>query len=343
MTSAAARRDSRLTRHAPQLTFLVVLSTAASLLVLEGATRVYAGLTNQERGMTFDAELGWRPLPRVTKAGAIWGVSRPATTNSLGWRDREHRYEKPPGVRRAVAIGDSFTFGMDVDDGERFTDELPRRIDRLEVVNLGVAGYGTDQELRLLETEGVLYQPDVVILTVCVVNDLDDITYDRLYSWPKPHYSLENGGLRLWKPVATWGVRARESSYLLEFTYQRFMTGVNKSRRVAGFAAETAPAVFEALIQRIAAVAGEHGARLVAVIAYGPTTMTRDFSDLGRYVNDVLARKAVPTLDTRQLFADRSPDPDRLLYSPRGLHWNAQGHAIVAEGIQSLLARVGIH
>jgi hypothetical protein len=72
-----------------------------------------------------------------------------------------------------------------------------------EVINLGDAEYGTDQELRLLETEAFRYQPDVVLLTVCVFNDLEDIGYKRLYSQPKPHYSLEGGSLRLWKPVMT--------------------------------------------------------------------------------------------------------------------------------------------
>jgi len=166
---------------------LVVLSTALVLLALEGGARLYGNVTNQGRGMTFDAELGWRPLPNVRKVGEVWGVSRPAVTNSRGWRDIEHPYEKAAGIRRAVAIGDSFTFGTNVDDGERFTDVLPRRIDHLEVVNLGVAGYGTDQELRVLEIEAFRYQPDVVIFTICVFNDLDDISYDRLYSWPKPN------------------------------------------------------------------------------------------------------------------------------------------------------------
>jgi hypothetical protein len=91
--------------------------------------------------MRFDAELGWRPLPNVKKVGDAWDVSRPAVTNSHGWRDGEHPYDKPPGFRRAVAIGDSFTFGMDVYDGEGFTDVLSHRVDPLECIGQQFFGH----------------------------------------------------------------------------------------------------------------------------------------------------------------------------------------------------------
>jgi lysophospholipase L1-like esterase len=320
---------------------IVAVSVTASLAALEGAVRLYGRLTNQPRGMTFDEDLGWRPVPNVQKIGAVWGVSRPASTNSHGWRDREHSYEKAPGVRRVVAIGDSFTFGTDVDDGERFSDLLDHRFNHVEVINLGVAGYGTDQELRLLETVGFRYQPDIVILTVCVLNDLDDIGYERLYSWPKPYYSLMSGPLQLWRPEKTWDIRVRTSSDLVEFAYQRLMKETNNSRRGAKAATDTMP-VFAALIDRFVGLTARHGARLLAVLAYGPEGVRGDFTMLGRHITEVFARLGVPTLDTRMLFATQSQDPNKLLYSSVGLHWNARGHAVVADGIAQLMHDIGL-
>lgn len=291
--------------------------------------------------MAFDGELGWRPLPNVKKVGDVWGVSRPATTNSHGWRDIEHSYDKPPGMHRAIAIGDSFTFGTNVDDGERFTDLLPHRIDHLEVINLGVPGYGTDQELRLLETEGIRYKPDVVILTICVLNDLGDILHERLYSFPKPYYTLENNHLRLWKPKPTWDIGPRASSYLVEFLYQRLMNQNIKSHRAEGLTSTDAMPIFEALVRQIATVTEQHGARMVAVLAYGPEGVRGDFTELGKQITATLDRIGVPNLDTRKLFAARSPAPNRFLFSSIGNHWNAQGHVIVTDGIQQLLTQVG--
>ena len=42
-------------------------------------------------------------------------------------------------------------------------------------MNLGVAGYGIEQELRLLEVEAFRYEPELVLLTVFLGNDPEDI------------------------------------------------------------------------------------------------------------------------------------------------------------------------
>ena len=73
------------------LALLAALSTVLTLLALEAGARLYGRLTHQGRGMTFDAELGWRPRPQVSKIGGVWGVKRPARTNARGWRDQRPR------------------------------------------------------------------------------------------------------------------------------------------------------------------------------------------------------------------------------------------------------------
>src|SRR5580704_8812425 len=86
---------------------VTLLSTLFTLVVGEAGARVYATLTSQQRGIDFDPELGWRPLPNIRKVGRMWGDARPARTNSRGWRDPEHSFEKPLGVQRIVVLGDS--------------------------------------------------------------------------------------------------------------------------------------------------------------------------------------------------------------------------------------------
>jgi hypothetical protein len=56
-------------------------------------------------------------LPHARKRGEYWGDKWPARTNGHGFRDRERSIEKSPYLVRVAAIGDSFTFGADVDDG----------------------------------------------------------------------------------------------------------------------------------------------------------------------------------------------------------------------------------
>ena len=88
-------------------------------------------------------------------------------TNSQGFRGiREYQLEKPPGTVRVVTLGDSFAFGWGVQDRETFSAKLESGYQNLEVLNLGVAGYGVDQLLLMFRTIGKSFRPDYVFITV---------------------------------------------------------------------------------------------------------------------------------------------------------------------------------
>jgi hypothetical protein len=100
--------------------------------------------------------------------------------NSRGYRDLERPLEKPPGVRRAVCIGDSFTWGASI----LFDDAWPQRVERAltrerrerwDAVNLAESGLNAVQEASRLESEGFAYGPDVVVVAY-VLNDSEDET-----------------------------------------------------------------------------------------------------------------------------------------------------------------------
>lgn len=332
-------RSSRF-RHVRFL--LPLIAVGFTLVAVEVAGRGVAALTHQERGMGFDPVLGWRPLPNVSKVGGIWGVTRPASSNSRGWRDVEHALEKPAGRRRLVAIGDSFTFGVDADDGERFTDALPGLVDQLEVINLGVAGYGPDQELLVLEREAFKYDPDVVLLTSTVLNDFTDIGYERLYSWPKPTFTLVGGHLTMTPPRLTWDIRIRNVSYAAEFLFQRVANEDYHPRLAPGFDAKMAPGLFEALLGRMAQVTAKAQVPLVAALAYAPLSEQPDYKPVAAAMTASFAKLGIPLLDVRALFAGRSTDPDTEFHSPVGRHWNRAGNLVVAEGVRDLLSRHGL-
>ena len=92
--------------------------------------------------------------------------------NSRGLRDGEHAFERPSGGSRFVALGDSFTFGAGVSFGQRFTEVAERRLADVEIVNMGVPGYGLDDALLAFIAEGHRYRPDgvLVILNGHLVN-----------------------------------------------------------------------------------------------------------------------------------------------------------------------------
>ncbi len=90
------------------------------------------------------------------------------STNSQGFRGtREYAIEKPAGVYRVIALGDSTTLGHGVEDGETFSAVLERNLSAtrpVEVLNMGVSGFGTAEELIQLREVGVRYHPDLVLL-----------------------------------------------------------------------------------------------------------------------------------------------------------------------------------
>ena len=98
--------------------------------------------------------------------------------NRQGMRDdRDFGYEKPPGVKRIVSLGDSFTIGYEVDVDQTFSSVLEKQLGDagydVQVLNAGVSGFSTAEEALYLERELLKYDPDVVVLSY-FVNDLTD-------------------------------------------------------------------------------------------------------------------------------------------------------------------------
>jgi lysophospholipase L1-like esterase len=191
------RRLTRRLRPEPLLALGSVLALLAALGGLELAARqLDPRYLDRTRGPdVYSSRLGWRLRPGFQgPMHDVW-----TTINSSGHRGRAHTGEAAPGRQRIVMLGDSITFGHRLPDDQTFSSLLEARSRRFEVVNLGVEGYGTDQQLLVLLDEGLRYGPDVVILNFCS-NDVVNNALDKDHQdgrTPKPYFTLEAGELRL--------------------------------------------------------------------------------------------------------------------------------------------------
>jgi len=100
----------------------------------------------------------------------------PALLRRVGFFDDPHESwfihfsrEKPPGVRRLCALGDSFTAGSEVDPTHDYPSLLQARLDdrepgRFEVLNFGQAWFGFHQVYLVWEGLARDYDCDVVLL-----------------------------------------------------------------------------------------------------------------------------------------------------------------------------------
>ncbi len=154
--------DAKLSRSKKYL-FTVLMLLLTFLLcfsVLEfGFARFYysniAGVEDKE----FDPLLGWHYNP-----GTYW-IKPPQSLhkhtvyiNEFGIRNKDikRNSEMENGPKRIIVLGDSFSFGKIVPAQDIFPTRLEKNLnqilpDRYEVINTGVEGYGTAQQLLFLK------------------------------------------------------------------------------------------------------------------------------------------------------------------------------------------------
>ncbi len=123
--------------------------------------------------------------------------------NSDGQRDREHAKTKPPDTVRIAVLGDSFAEAMHVPMEQTFWSLLERKLEEchaypgkhVEVMNFGVSGYGTAQELMTLRQKVWDYSPDLVLLTFTTYNDVYDNSRALSKTQDVPYFTYRNGEL----------------------------------------------------------------------------------------------------------------------------------------------------
>ncbi len=134
--------------------------------------------------------LGWVPEPNY-ETDAI-------ETNSLGIRARrDYPFERTPGVRRIVLIGDSYTWGettwaREITNEETFASLHETRLPSTEAINMGVHGTGTDQQLLYLRELGLRFSPDLVILGFFEADITRNIA--NFFGYSKPVFELDTAG-----------------------------------------------------------------------------------------------------------------------------------------------------
>ncbi len=181
----------------PRVTRVEVLAAAlvVSILFGEGLAR-WLGLASPPGGDRIrwwtqfirpsDAPLlVWELVPGAAVEGREAHGSVLYRVNSMGLRGRAIDPRKGSGVFRVLALGDSFTFGLEGSEEDSLPSQLERLANarssvRIEVLNGGTPGYNTRQELAWLLQRGLTLEPDLVILGVAV-GDVDPI---MLQQWP---------------------------------------------------------------------------------------------------------------------------------------------------------------
>jgi lysophospholipase L1-like esterase len=290
--------------------------------------------------------------------------------NAHGHRGAPAAADQPLGERRIVYLGDSFTFGMGVNDDETFPAVLETsRAIGARHLNFGVPGYSSDQAVLLAEDRVFALSPTIIVLVVYLGNDLlDNLSpYPLQAEFAKPYFVREGDGVVLRgvpvpaqpKPAAlrqsfgqAIGAETRAPPGWLGRSelVRRVVSLVPEPDRRAAFAARHAGAVelFAALTRRLAAACRDHDVALVVALLSGkafvsdPQGLSAQYQDVMRQaVRDRLAGLAIPVIDVAAALRDAHGRGQTNLYHPHEGHLTAAGNRFVADVLAAALATLG--
>jgi len=322
---------------------IAVLATLLALAGAEVAVRVIYSeelrLDLDERNVLYehDPHLGWFPR-RATTATFTGSRTITVTHNHDGFRDRDH----DPGLPKpaVLVLGDSYVWGYDIEQDRRFTELLQRARPDLEIYNMGVSGYGTDQELLLFQRFVSRYRPALVITVYTNINDPEDNTSSVTNGgYAKPYFQLEDGALRLRgvpvpeAPRLLWARHALlRHSYLARLLAARMLAAGSPQVEPDLLALQQDPQAMRDFTVRLLLTirdrAREAGAQfLVALLGDAPE------------ITALLDRAGCAWVSLHQVTVKNGLFNPETSFPTHGRHWNEEGHRRVAEMLLPYLAR----
>lgn len=333
-----ARRDPRRFRF----TLLMLVGYAVLLVVLDMAVGrwVLPQRSHDNLFVAHDPLLGWKLKAGLSSVRETSLYIARETINSQGFRTPELPFEKPPGVKRVLFLGDSHTEAYTVDDELTYSQQVQRILGEtlpVETVSLGVGGYSTDQELLAYLEYGRRYEPDLVVLQYSS-NDPEYVVLDHYWRGLKPMFR-RHGDMLVLSNVPVPNVRDAGffptrlmSVSSLAVQFESMMRNLAIKRSVEQEAdLEEAWIVTDLLFRDLDELVRNDGGRLLV------TLIDLGYKSIEQPLRELLAARSIPYLDLSDIYAGAyGKTGDYLSYWVRG-HWNRKGHELGAEALATQL------
>lgn len=308
---------------------LLVVATVVALLVGEGVAQLYAHHI-AKKGKLFepDAQLGWKTCPslaltRRNTDGDLWFIE----TDSTGKRISS----SPTTVeRRNFILGDSFGFGEGINIEDRFDAVLQAAYPDEAWTNLGVMGYGTDQQVLSLEPFRDQLQPGDRVILLTYFNDFHDILQTAIAGRSKPYFAWQAGSLAHHPPQWSASQYIRDRSY----TLSRLMMLLEEQHSFEPADLEEAIEVYEALVATYLYPLRERGIEVVLAYHGLPLTTEAMQQRMQESIEGVCNKSDMSCLHLDPLLAVQ---PAHEIFQA-DKHWTPAGHAIVGQALYNLIA-----
>ena len=361
----------------------VAASGVASLLLAEGALRF--ARVQYPAFYTVDAERGYGLRPGAEGLWTREGLGQ-VRINSAGFRGPDVSLAPQAKELRVAVLGDSFTEALQVDEQATWVQQLQLRLNGdprcplvtrhaagVQLLNFGVGGYGTGQELLTWRHLASRYNPSLVILAIYPGNDFTD--NEPIPRTDRPMFRLgSDGQLKLdnsfrQQPATRW--RLSPVGQLIEsaFNHSRLMQVLNEAKNrfaaqptAARLSLSSAPSptptasedawlITDALIGQLNREVSAQGARLLVVSTSSPEQVwprphqrPSDPFAQERRLEALLAARRIPYLALGPILQRQVDEQGLTLHgfvgqAPAEGHWNRTGHRLAAAAIEPWLCR----
>jgi len=257
--------------------------------------------------------------------------------NSYGMTGREYKIKKEKDVFRILVLGDSITeFDWYVRSLENMLNNNSQMGYKFELWNAGVCGYEVNQYANYLKFKGMQYNPDMVIVGLCL-NDFNIrgtlITYKDKEGFVGYYYS--GYGLQRILPINNFFFRRLYFYRFLYVTLDNFLMKADKEKFI-----DERIRTGTTCLREIKNLCNSHNIQLLAAIF--PYLKPVEEYDPEEYKNmlQVLRGLGIDFIDFHSFFPKDKESLERLRnFKDDYVHPSKEGHEIAAKALFDYLRR----
>jgi len=273
----------------------------------------------------------WRGRKLEIRNAPIPGQSR------VGYRVDSRTLGRPQAD--IVALGDSFTYAVEVDQESTWPSRLGA-ITGLQVANLGVPGYGTAQEVELFRRYGSKLHPKLVVLLLGPADPSKNVFFR---SWRALKGSGDSGAryshTMFCRSIGMSGTACRamkfaatNSGILPDLALNWLLLRWRAMPLVSPENADAGRPITYQVLEDMRSLVSSQGVKFCVITTdYWESLFPKSYAELAGF----LRSKGIPYLNLRL----QAKYPRVKLQIVMDGHWNEKGHALAAAEIHRFLLR----
>jgi len=324
-----------------------------------------------------DSRFGWtfRPNSSGIKLNRHAEFFHRVHFNAEGFND-DPWPEPSAEAFRILLLGDSFAASLQVPRREHFASRSAILLDeratpgrRIEILNAGVDGYGTGQELLLLRDKAPRHKPDIVLLQMFIQNDVTDNFHAAgnqnhylANRCGRPYFQEVGGGVELYVLPKSYRSHGWDRLLRHSMLYSALIAPPRRPEDAPPFQMSDtydknppsswreAWALTQQLVLAARDEAHEQGMDFAVIVAptkYAVGQLSGRYLERGwplerwqqgyTLLTSFLRKHGLPYVDLlpplRQFLLETGKRP----YFEKDHHWNAQGHGVVTQTLSNFL------